>query len=42
VIRFASNLHADEPMHGMISGGIRAMVAAALNFYIIVTMIAKV
>ena len=42
VIRYARNRHADEPMHGMINGGIRAMVATALTFYIMVTRIAKV
>ena len=42
VIRYARNRHADEPMHGMVSGGIRAMIATVLTFYIIVAMIAKV
>ena len=42
VIRYARNRHADEPMHGMLNGGIRAMIATVLTFYILVTMIAKV
>ncbi len=42
VIRYARNRHAEEPMHGMVSGGIRAMVATVLTFYIMVAMIAKV
>ena len=42
VIRCARNPHADEPMHGMVNGGIRAIVATVLTFYIMVAMIAKV
>ncbi|MFW2405326.1 MAG: hypothetical protein ACN4GT_11220 [Gammaproteobacteria bacterium] len=42
VIRYARNRHADEPMHGMVNGGIRAMVATVLTFYILIAMIAKV
>jgi len=42
VIRYARNRHADEPMHGMLNGGIRAMVATFLTFYIMVVMMAKV
>lgn len=42
VIRYARNRNADEPMHGMVSGGIRAMVATVLTFYIMIVMIAKV
>ena len=42
VIRYARNRNADKPMHGMINGGIRAMVATVLTFYIMVAMIAKV
>lgn len=42
VIRYARNRNADKPMHGMLNGGIRAMVATVLVFYIMVTMIAKV
>jgi hypothetical protein len=42
VIRYARNRHAEEPMHGMVNGGIRAMVATVLTFYIMVAMIAKI
>lgn len=42
VIRYARNRHASEPMHGMVNGGIRAMFATVLTFYIMVAMIAKV
>jgi hypothetical protein len=42
VIRYARNRNADKPMHGMVNGGIRAMVATVLTFYIMVAMIAKV
>jgi len=42
VIRYARNRHAEEPMHGMINGGIRAMVATVLTFYIMIAMMAKV
>lgn len=42
VIRYARNRNADQPMHGMINGGIRAMVATVLVFYIMIAMIAKV
>jgi hypothetical protein len=41
-LRFARHRHADEPMHGMINVGIRAMAATALTFCIMVTMIANV
>ena len=42
VIRYARNQNADKPMHGMVSGGIRAGIATVLTFYIMVTMMAKV
>ena len=42
VIRYARNRHANEPMHGMVNGGIRAMFATVLTGYILVVMIAKV
>jgi hypothetical protein len=42
VIRYARNRNASDPMHGMVSGGIRAMVATVLTFYIMIVMIAKV
>ena len=42
VIRYARNRNADQPMHGMINGGIRAMVATVLTFYIMIAMMAKV
>jgi len=42
VIRYARNRHSDEPMHGMLNGGIRAMIATVLTFYILIAMIAKV
>jgi len=42
VIRYARNRNADQPMHGMVSGGIRAMVATLLTFYIMIAMMAKV
>jgi hypothetical protein len=41
VIRYARNKNADDPMHGMLNGGIRAMVATLLTFYIMVCMMAK-
>ena len=42
VIRYARNRNAGEPMHGMVNGGIRAMVATVLTFYIMIAMMAKV
>jgi hypothetical protein len=42
VIRYARNRNAADPMHGMINGGIRAMVALVLTIYIMIAMIAKV
>jgi hypothetical protein len=42
VIRYARNKNATDPMHGMINGGIRAMVALVLTIYIMIAMIAKV
>jgi hypothetical protein len=42
VIRYARNRNATEPMHGMINGGIRAMLALALTIYIMIVMITKV
>jgi hypothetical protein len=42
VIRYARNRNAEDPMHGMINGGIRAMVALVLTIYIMIAMIAKV
>lgn len=42
VIRYGRNRHADEPMHGVLSGGIRGLIATVLTFYIIIAMIAKV
>ena len=42
VIRYARNRNADKPMHGMINGGIRAMVATVLTFYIMIAMMAKI
>jgi hypothetical protein len=42
VIRYARNRNADKPMHGMVNGGIRAIVATILTIYIMVAMIAKV
>lgn len=42
VIRYARNRHSDEPMHGMVNGGIRAMIATVLTFYILIAMITKV
>jgi hypothetical protein len=42
VIRYARNRNADRPMHGMLGGGIRAMVALVLTIYIMIAMIAKV
>ena len=42
VIRYARNRNAEKPMHGMVGGGIRAMIATVLTFYIIVAMITKV
>ena len=42
VIRYARNRNAEDPMHGMINGGIRAMVALVLTIYIMIAMMAKV
>ena len=42
VIRYGRNRHAEEPMHGMLSGGIRGMLALVLTVYIMICMIAKV
>lgn len=42
VIRYARNRNAGDPMHGMVNGGIRAMVALVLTIYIMIAMIAKV
>jgi hypothetical protein len=42
VIRYARNRNSEDPMHGMINGGIRAMVALVLTIYIMIAMIAKV
>ena len=42
VIRYARNRNADKPMHGMLGGGIRAMIATVLTIYIMIAMIAKV
>lgn len=41
LIRLAVDEHADEPTHGMLSGGLRGMVALALTGYIIFCMITK-
>jgi len=41
VIRYGRNRHADEPTHGLLNGGIRAMIATALVFYIMWVMVAK-
>lgn len=41
VIRYGRNRHADEPMHGMLNGGIRAMIATVLVVFIMYTMAAK-
>ncbi len=41
-IRYGRNRHAAEPMHGVLSGGIRGMLALVIVLYIIVCMVAKV
>jgi hypothetical protein len=41
VIRYGRNRHADEPAHGMLSGGIRGMIALVLVVYILFCMVAK-
>jgi hypothetical protein len=41
VIRYGRNRHADEPLHGLLNGGIRAMVATVLVFFIMYTMATK-
>ena len=41
VIRYGRNRHADEPTHGLLNGGIRAMFATVLVFYIMWVMVAK-
>ena len=42
VIRYGRNRHAGEPGHGMVSGGIRGMIALVLVIYILFCMITKV
>jgi len=41
VIRYARNRNAEDPMHGMLNGGIRAMIATVFVFFIMYTMAAK-
>lgn len=41
VIRYGRNRHAEEPTHGLLNGGIRAMIATVLVFYIMWVMVAK-
>lgn len=42
VIRYGRNRNAGDPGHGMVSGGIRGILATFLVIYILVCMIAKV
>jgi hypothetical protein len=42
VIRYARNRNAGDVRHGMLSGGIRGMLALVLTVYIMVCMVAKV
>lgn len=41
VIRYGRNRHSDEPTHGLLNGGIRAMIATVLVFFIIWAMATK-
>jgi hypothetical protein len=41
VIRYGRNRHADSPTHGLLNGGIRAMIATVLVFFIMWTMATK-
>jgi hypothetical protein len=41
VIRYARNRHGDDPTHGLLNGGIRAMIATVLVFYIMWAMATK-
>ena len=41
VIRYGRNRHADDPTHGLLNGGIRAMIATVLVFYIMWAMVTK-
>ncbi len=41
VIRYGRNRHADDPTHGLLNGGIRAMIATVLVFLIIWLMATK-
>lgn len=42
VIRYGRNRNADNPRHGMLSGGIRGMLALLVVLYIIICMVAKI
>ncbi len=41
VIRYGRNRHSDDPTHGLLNGGIRAMIATVLVFYVMWTMATK-
>jgi hypothetical protein len=41
VIRYGRNLHAEDPKHGLPGGGVRAMIATPLTFFILWTMAVK-
>ena len=41
VIRYGRNRHSDDPTHGMLNGGIRAMIATVLVFLIMWIMATK-
>jgi hypothetical protein len=41
VIRYGRNRHSDDPTHGLLNGGIRAMIATVLVFFIMWIMATK-
>jgi len=41
VIRYGRNRNADDPTHGLLNGGIRAMIATVLVFFAMWTMMTK-
>lgn len=41
VIRYGRNRHGDDPTHGLLNGGIRAMIATVLVFFIMWAMATK-
>jgi hypothetical protein len=41
VIRYGRNRHAEDPKHGLLGGGVRAMIVMPLTFFILWTMAVK-